>query len=237
MSVEYQHDMGKLAYAGLDLNAPVDLVPPTKYSRATNVVSKIEGRMESRDGTIRVAAVAPSVPIHTIFRLSQSGIGIVSERLVGAGQQLYTASLPAGATFITLTGGPVFDGSPLSILQFRFDGDPAGVWAIIANAAGMMKRRAGYYQKLGLAAPTVQASAIAGGAGLLNSTAGVGYDWRFTYLNEVTLSESNGSPAMTSAADIKRPSAFTNPSVPIPTGGGGAGSGGGGGGGGGRRLN
>lgn len=232
MSVEYQHDMGKLAYAGLDLNAPVDLVPPTKYSRATNVVSKIEGRMESRDGTIRVAAVAPNVPIHTIFRLSQSGIGIVSERLVGAGQQLYTAPLPAGNAFAALTGGPLFGGAPLSILQFRFDGDPSGVWAIIANAAGMMKRRAGYYQTLGLAAPTVSASATAGGAGLLNSTAGVGYDWRYTYLNEVTLSESNGSPVMTSATDLKGPTLFVTPGLTIPSGGGGAGGGGGGGGGG-----
>jgi hypothetical protein len=228
MAVEYQHDLGKFAYAGLDLSVPVDLVPPTKYSRATNVVSKIEGRMESRDGTVRVADISSS-PIHTIFRLTQAAVSIVGERLVGSGQQLYTAPLPAGNAFVPLAGGPVFDGGPISILQFRFDGDPVGVWAIIANSAGMMKRRAGYYQLLGVAPPSVAATATAGGAGLLNSSTGVSYDWRYTYLNPVTLSESNMSPATVSAFDITRPSGSTTPGASIPVGGGGSGGGTGGG--------
>jgi hypothetical protein len=210
MAVEYQHDIGKFAYAGLDLNVPVDLVPQTKYSRATNVVSKIEGRMESRDGTTRVASIAPNVPIHTIFRLTQFVQGIVGERLVGAGSVLYTAPLPAGNAFTPLVG-PSFDGGPLSILQFRFDGDPGGVWAIIANSQGMMKRRAGYYQALGVPPPTVQATATVGGAGLLNSSTGTPYDWRYTYVNEVTLSESNPSQAMSMSYETKRPTAGSTP--------------------------
>lgn len=232
MSVEYQHDVQKFAYAGLDLNVPVDLVPPTKYSRATNVVSKVEGRMETRDGTVRIVNVAPLTPIHTIFRLSQFAVGIVGERIVGAGSNLYSAALPAGNVFVPLVGGPVFDGGPLSIVQFRFDGDPAGSWAIIANSAGMMKRRAGYYQQLGVAPPTVMATATAGGVGTLNSSTGVGYDWLYTYLNEITLSESNPSPAMQTTSDTERPTAFVTPDVTIPagnSGGGGAGPGGGGG--------
>jgi hypothetical protein len=236
MAVEYQHDIGKFAYAGLDLNVPVDLVPPTKYSRATNVVSKIEGRLESRDGTTRIANIAPATSIHTIFRLVQFAIGAVDERLIGAGQQLYTAPLPAGNVFTRLVGGPLFDGGPISIVAFRFDGDPGGVWAIIANSAGMMKRRSGYYQALGLAPPTVAATASAGGAGTLNSSSGVGYDWRYTYVNEVTLSESNPSPVTIPSSDTERPSGFINHDATIAGGGGGAGGGGdpGGGGGGGR---
>lgn len=212
MGVDLQHDgPAKFALAGLDLNAPVDLVPPTKYSRATNVVSKIEGRMETRDGTTRIAAIAPGIPIHTIFRLAQS-TSTISERLVGAGPALYTAPLPAGSIFTPLAGGPSFDGGPLSILQFRFDGDPAGVWAIIANSAGMMKRRAGFYQLLGVAPPTVQANATVGGPGLLNSSSGTPYDWRYTYLNEVTLSESNGSPTMLTGGSVQT----LHPITPLP---------------------
>lgn len=215
MAIDLQHDgPSKFALAGLDLNAPVDLVPPTKYSRATNVVSKIEGRMEGRDGTLRISAIVPNTPIHTIFRLAQFVSGINGERLVGAGTTLFTAPLPAGNSFTPLTG-PSFDGGPLSILQFRFDGDPGGAWAIIANSAGMMKRRAGYYQQLGVPAPTVPAQVSAGGAGLLDSSSGTGYDWLYTYLNEVTLSESNPSPPTLSPGGslTAKPSAFTNPDV------------------------
>jgi hypothetical protein len=209
---ELQHDGPvKFALSGLDLNVPVDLVPPTKYSRATNVVSKIEGQLQARDGSIIVAVIAAGLPIHTIFRLTQSNPMILSERLVGAGTALYTAPLPAGNVFTPLAGGPVFDGQPLSIVQFRFDGDPSGAWAIIANSTGMMKRRAGYYQVLGVAPPSVQATASAGGVGLLNSTTGTPYDWRYTYLNEVTLSESNGSPTMTASVQTLRPTTQNNP--------------------------
>jgi hypothetical protein len=213
MAVELQHDNAKFALAGLDLNAPVDLVPPTKYSRATNVVSKIEGQMQTRDGTTRIAAIAPRTPIHTIFRLPQFTSGILGERLVGAGTSLYTAPLPNGNAFSALAGGPSFDGGPLSIIQFRFANDPAGVWAIIANSQGMMKRRAGYYQLLGVAPPTVAPTATAGGAGTLNSSTGTPYDWRYTYLNEVTISESNPSPPTFSGGGVvtSRPTTFTNP--------------------------
>lgn len=209
MAVDFQHDgPTKFALAGIDLNVPVDLVPPTKYSRATNVVSKIEGRVETRDGITLIASIVLNVPIHTIFRLTQANPSVLGERLVGLGATLYTAPLPSGATFSQLVG-PTFDGAPLSIIQFRFESDPA-VWAIIANANGMMKRRAGYYQVLGVAPPSAQASASAGGAGTLNSATGTPYDWRYTYLNEVTLSESNGSPIQQTSIATIRPTAFAS---------------------------
>lgn len=213
MSVDIQHDgPAKFALAGLDLNVPVDLVPVAKYSRATNVVSKIEGRLETRNGTAQIAAVDTGVFVHTLFRLTQYVPSVISERLLAtADGNLYTAPLPAGNVFTQLLGGPTFDGSPLSIVQFRFDADPA-VWAIIANSQGMMKRRAGYYQVLGVAPPALQVVATAGGAGTLNSTTGTPYDWRFTYLNPITQSESNPSPIMV-APVVTRPFAFTNPAV------------------------
>lgn len=230
--IEILHDgPHKFALAGLDLNVPVDLVPPNKYSKATNIVSKIEGRLETRDGITLVKSIAAGTPIHTIFRLTQFNPSVVGERLVGAASALYAAPLPAGNVFVALTGGPTFDGGPISIIQFRFESDPA-VWAIIANSNGMMKRRVGYYQALGVAPPSVMATASAGAAGVLNSTTGTPYDWRYTYINEITLSESNGSPIMTTPNDTTRPTGFTNPDPPIPySGGGGSGSGGSGAGG------
>ena len=298
MGVEVQHDgPAKFALAGLDLNVPVDLVPVAKYSRATNVVSKIEGQLQTRNGTALITALpspfvgltypitsavrnltlppqwtapfvpffagtviqvtgcsnpsyngiftvnqivfsgttfttsngsipasssstgglitvlsGPTGPVNTLFLLTQYVPGVVSERLAAnADGNIYTAPLPGGNVFTQLLGGPTFDGSPLSIVQFRFDSDPA-VWAIIANANGMMKRRAGYYQVLGVAPPTLQAVATAGGAGLLNSSTGTPYDWRYTYLNPVTQSESNPSPIMVTPT-VTRPTAFTNPAV------------------------
>lgn len=214
MPTEIQHENSKFALAGLDLNLPLDLIPPTKYAKATNVVSKIEGQLQGRDGSQVVAAISPGTPIHTIFRLQQPSPAIPGERLVGAGGNLYTAPLPAGNAFSQLLGGPTFDTAPLSIIQFRFDGDPAGIWAIIANANGMMKRRAGYYQLLGLAPPSVAASASVGGSGLLNSSTGTEYDWRYTYLNPITLSESNPSPIST-GIDTVRPTANQTPDVTL----------------------
>lgn len=298
MAVEIQHDgPSRFALAGLDLNVPVDLVPVAKYSRATNVVSLIEGQLETRYGTLPIAAIpsilvgttypitsarragpsplewtvpsvpfpagtviqvtgcsnavydgtytvsqflfpgtvfnteneavppsststgglitvlsAPAPPVNTLFRLTQYVPSVVGERLAATTDgNLYTAPLPAGSAFTQLTGGPTFDGSPLSICQFRFSADPA-VWAIIANANGMMKRRSGYYQLLGVAPPSLQASASAGGTGLLNSSTGTPYDWRFTYLNPVTQSESNPSPIMSTPV-VTRPLTYTNPAV------------------------
>jgi hypothetical protein len=213
VAVEIQHDgPAKFALAGLDLNVPVDLVPTGKYSRATNVVSKIEGRLETRNGTAQIASVDPGVFVHTLFRLTQYVPSVISERLLAtADGNLYTAPLPAGNAFTQLLGGPTFDGSPLSIVQFRFDADPA-VWAIIANANGMMKRRAGYYQVLGVAPPSLQSVVTAGGVGLLNSSTGTPYDWRYTYLNPITQSESNPSPIMSTPV-VTRPTTFTNPAI------------------------
>ena len=217
MAPAYQHDgPNKFALAGLDLNVPVDLVPPGKYSRATNVVSKIEGRLETRDGAALIAQILPNTPIHTVFRLSQAIPSIAGERLVAAGSSLFTAPIPDGSVFTQLTGFP-YDGGPLSIIEFRFDADPAP-WAIIANSSGMTKRRAGYYFQLGVPAPTVAATASDGGVGTLNSSVtGIGYDWRYTYLNTVTLSESAPSPTLLSGGGTTtvRPSSAANPATGV----------------------
>ncbi|KKK68989.1 hypothetical protein LCGC14_2938530, partial [marine sediment metagenome] len=71
----------------------------------------------------------------------------------------------------------------------------------------------GYYQKLGITPPLTAATAVDNGAGNLNSTGGTEYDWRYTFVNGVTNSESNPSDVALTAgsSDAKRPTANTNP--------------------------
>lgn len=204
--ITYSHDTHKLPDAGLQLNLPPDLVPSGQYSRFSNAISRIEGQVQTRDGLELVCTVgATGMPVHSIFRLNQASPSIVGERLFGISTELWTAPLPAGNAPVQLTeyivgsvsfpAFPIaFDGKPLSIVPFRFDSDPQA-WAIIANGAKMMKRKDSYYEQLGLPAPTVMASASVGGAGDLVGD----YDWRYTYVNEVTNTESNPSPEMTTA--------------------------------------
>ena len=192
--IPYTHDLQKMANGGLELNLPPDLVPPTKYSILTNAVSRVEGQLQTREGASLVCNVG-TLPVHTIFRLNQFQPTINGARLFGMGPYLYSAPLPVGKRSRATHGRIYIDGGPLEIFPFRFDGDPQ-IWAIIANSGGMMKYKGGYYQQLGLPAPTAVILASVGGAGLLTGT----YDWRYNYVNSVTLSESNPSPAQSTAS-------------------------------------
>jgi len=211
----YLHGNFKFADLGLQLRLPVDLVPVAQYSRHNNLANFIEGRFETRAGTILLATVLASNALHSIFRLNQEAPSALGERLVGVGTRLFTAPLPNGNVFTELTGFS-YSGNPLSIVSFRFSFDQAS-WAIIADRNGMRKRRGGvqtgYYQKLGITPPTAQATATAGGPGQLDATGGVDFDWRYTYFNIVTGSESNPSDITQTGAstDVQRPTSQTNP--------------------------
>jgi hypothetical protein len=206
--VFYKHDLHKLPDAGLQLNLPPDLVPSGQYSRFSNAISRIEGQVQTRDGLELVCVLGVSgLPVHSIFRLNQVVPTVVGERLFGISTELYSAPLPAGNVPNPLTeyvvanasfpAFPVsFDGTPLSIMPYRFDaGAQNSAWAIIANGQKMMKRTQGYYEQLGLPAPIAQAVATADGGGFLVGD----YDWRYTYFNDASGSESNPSPEMTTS--------------------------------------
>lgn len=198
----------------MNLNAPVDLVPKAQYSRFTNAISKVEGTIQQRDGITLVCDIDLTAlsAVNSIYRLTEKMPGTSSERLVGTSKgNLYSLLDPPGNVPIQLLG-VTYDGLPLSIISFLYLLDPIP-WAIIANAKGMMKHRPGYYQNLGIDPPTIPASAIAGGVGVLDSTGGIDYDWRYTYYNDVSGSESNPSPITTFAAgtETTKPTAFTNP--------------------------
>lgn len=219
----YNHDVKKLPDAGLNLNLPPDLVSQGQYSRFTNALSRIEGQVQTRDGLELVCNVGGSgLPVHTIFRLNQVIPTVNGERLFGISSELWTAPLPAGNVPTQLTeyivadvsypAFPVtFDGTPLSIIPFRFDADPQA-WAIFANGAKMMKRKEKYYEQLGLPAPIEVIHVTVDGAGNLVGD----YAWRYTYVNEVTNTESNPSPEMlTASLETLSPVAFTTPDPDI----------------------
>jgi hypothetical protein len=201
----YSHDVKKFADSGLQLRLPVDSIPPNQYARLLNATPIVEGRLEARAGLTLAANVA-SGAVHTLYRLNQQIPSLLGERLVGIASSLYTAALPSGSVFVALTGLS-FDGTPLTIIDFRFNNDEAA-WAIIANGAGMRKRRRpNLYQALGQVAPTAAATAADAAVGLLNGN----YDWRYTYMNEITRTESNGSPINYAAPGTQRPTANTSP--------------------------
>lgn len=212
--MSYTPDIIKFQDGGLNLNSPVDLVPKGQYSRFTNAISKVEGTLQQRDGTTKICTIENNVlsRVNSIFRLTQTMPGTSSERLAGTSTgNLYSLIDPPGNS-PSLLSGPMFDGNPLSIISFLFTLDPLP-WAIIANANGMMKHRPGYYQNLGIDPPTAAATATVGGTGLLDSSGGIPYDWRYTYYNAVSGSESNPSPINVAggSVEVTAPTSFTNP--------------------------
>ena len=201
MAVELQHDgPNKFALAGLDLNVPPDLVPSTKYSRTTNIMSRVEGQIQTRWAWSSFSSTTSTAACNSLFRLNEYMPGISNELLMGFADGSLWAAGP-----VNLVAANTFDGAPLSIVGYRFDSDPAE-WAIIGNSQGMFKHKPNYTQRLGVIAPTVAATATVGSSGVLTGN----YDWRYTYVNPITQSESNGSPQMTSSVDINRPTAHSN---------------------------
>lgn len=149
--------------------------------------------------------IRPAGAIHTIFRLNQQNTAVSPERIVGIGQGLYSQQLPTG-TFSEIDSA-TFDGNPLTIIPFRFDGDPNS-WALVANSNAMRKRRRpSLYWQLGITPPASAVTASVGGAGAIT---GNNYDWRATYVYSVTNSESNPSP-LNVTVGTQRPTANTNP--------------------------
>lgn len=203
----YNHDGHRFSDAGLQLRVPVDLVPAGQYSRLTNALPIIEGRLEGRAGLkwiVRVAnTTTPGSGLHSLTRLNQPSVSGVGDRIAGVDTTLQTYVLPSGSVATLRDTG--LTGDPLSLPAFHYANDTAA-WQVIADRASMHKYRggagAGYYQFLGIKPPLTllgtifgQAVATAGAAGLLNSTGGPGYDWVYTYVNTTTLTESNPSPA------------------------------------------
>lgn len=212
----YSHDAHKFADNGLQLRLPVDSIPANQYSRLSNCVADIEGQLETRAGMISLASISGeglTLPVHTIFRLNQNSMATASNRLIGAGHAIFVQQLPSGTPNVA-PNIVYYDGTPIEIIDFRFDNDPSS-WAIIANRAGNAKQRLpNLFQLLGQTPPTVKATGAAGGAGLLNNGSGPGYDWRYTYVNSIVNTQSNPSP-VNMPTGTQRPTLNLNPDTTV----------------------
>lgn len=176
--------------------------------------------------------------IDNLFRLNQAIQSYSGDRIATIAGRIFKQALPSG-TFEELVGplapgtiaanppGSViptatmgFSGRPMSIIEYRFTKDSVS-WALFADQGQMYKYRPGTddtqieFVPLGNPAPTVASTASAGGVGNLNSTGGTGYDWRYTYVDGLALTESNPSPINMSSGGTSttRPTAFTNPAI------------------------
>jgi hypothetical protein len=199
---------------------------------AQNVYAQIVGNA--------IPSTLPTAVITNIYRLNQSIPADPGDRLVAMGMRLYRAHLPIGTAFqevvrwLATPGVPgsfgaispapiALSGRPLTIISFRFTLDPAS-WAIIGDYNGMWKYRSlttglvpDYtLQPLGNATPLLQAAFTAGGVGVLNSTGGTPYDWRYTWFNSLVQTEGNPSPiASTTPSANQYPASFTQGAVPV----------------------
>lgn len=216
----YNHDGRKFADAGLQLRVPVDLVPANQYSRLTNALPVIEGRLESRAALKWIVNVAnPTTPgsgAHSLMRLNQPGLAGLSDRIAGIDTTVNTFTLPSGATAVSQD--TLRTGDPLSLTSFHYAAD-SNAWAILADRNGMKKYHGsdggGLYFTLGGRITIANAPAVtatAGAAGNLNNGAGPAYDWVATYVNTRTLSETNPTPINFSSGSVTAsPTVGTSP--------------------------
>lgn len=195
-------------------------------------VSSVNASVFAEVVTPTVIGTLVNTPITNLFRLSEAVATLPTLRLATSNGRIYQQSLSAGLQWEEIVGpiapgSPIptatmgFGGGPMAIIAFRFTLDSAS-WAIFADGSQMYKYRPGLSEaqielvQLGNQPPTVAASASAGGVGNLNSSGGTGYDWRYTYVDGLALTESNPSPVNMSSGGVFtiRPSGFTNPAIP-----------------------
>lgn len=219
MSDLYNHDGHKFADGGLQLRVPVDLVPPSQYSRLTNATPIIEGQLESRASLSWIVQVAntlsPGSGLHSLTRNNQPGVAGLADRLAGIDTTVQTFTLPAGTTAVSRD--ILRTGDPLGLASFHYANDN-NAWVILADRNGMKKYHGdpsgGVYYNLGgfgtglTGAPCI---ATAGAAGNLNNGAGPAYDWVATYVNTQTQSETNPTLVNYATISTSNPSVVTSP--------------------------
>lgn len=118
---------------GLDLKRSLDLIPPTKLSRMTNVVRTEEGSLTGRPGETTTLTLS-SFPVHSVSRLNNRKQGTTTY-IAGAGTALFAGA--SGALAQVATG---FSGNPLTLAQYHppISGDS---WMYIGDSVKMGKVR------------------------------------------------------------------------------------------------
>jgi hypothetical protein len=196
-----------------------DAVLPRPYLNLMNAESRRENALSSRRGRTLLSgdyAAGLNKPlttggagtdIHTIGRLKSIGATI---RYAINGIKLYvrTGDTPGAYTHFVLSSPDFTSGSKASFVTYRpdFSSTP---YLFLADAGRLDKftytSGTNFTYKWGISPPPYLPSAVIGAAGLLNSTGGQPYDYRYTYFNINTGCESNPSQAITNAAFLVSP--------------------------------
>lgn len=132
--MEFKRSPQKFLFTGLDLNHPVDLMPPGKASFVQNIRSYQEGIIQSRLGVIRQNAPV-SGQINTLARMNDY---IFNEFVRFMGSSSGTLYIDQNGTnsFAFSDGG--YSGNPISVVPYR-PVQSSRVWAYLADQNKLRK--------------------------------------------------------------------------------------------------
>lgn len=149
--MQYKRQPLKFVCGGVDLNHPVDLMPPGKFPFLKNVQAYQDGRIETRAPITKVNSVATTdTSIMDSFRLNDYVIGQFT-RFLKAGVKIYV-----GTTSFAVADASGWSASvPFSAVAWRPDKSPE-VWAYLADILRMRKFKIdGTNYAVGVVPPTI----------------------------------------------------------------------------------
>jgi hypothetical protein len=148
----------RFEYSGVDLNAPLDRMPPDRCPACENWRQEVDGAMSIRPGQGNGSPlIAAQTPLHSVRRIDDSSSGsTVSTEIIGAGTHLGTVSTDLSAATDRDSG---YSGDPLSMVLHR-PSQSVKKWMYVADRSRMRKvDQAGNVKQIGIAAPAGPPSA------------------------------------------------------------------------------
>jgi hypothetical protein len=181
---------------GIVARYALDRCPEGTYLNLQNLECQQENALTSRLGHSLINFVDSIIgKAHTLARLK--GLGLNTWRYVGTftngnASPIYRSSSIGGDVFSSVFNG--MSGSKFSTAAYRPDFS-AQPWIFFADSNAMVKDNGtlGTLNRWGILQPFRPATTVLFGAGGLNSTGGIAYDYRYTYYNVNTGAESNPS--------------------------------------------
>ena len=132
--MEYKRTPQKLIFQGLDLNHPVDLMPPGKVPFVNNIRSYQEGIIQSRLGVVRQNTPVTG-QVNTLARMNDYIFNEFIRFMGSSSGTLYVDQNGANSFAFSETG---YSGNPVSVVPYR-PIQSARVWAYLADKNKLRK--------------------------------------------------------------------------------------------------